>query len=76
MGRDRRESFVRLAEARTSRALHDMQLIANLANKNNYEYGTDDVAAILKALDIALRDVKESFAKAERPEKPAFKLAK
>jgi hypothetical protein len=74
MGRDRRESFVRLAEARTTRALHDLQLISNLANRNNYDYTQEDVTAILKALELAVRGVRESFAKADRAEKPRFKL--
>jgi hypothetical protein len=45
-----REKFVSLASKRVSRALKDIQLIGNLANRSNYEYTDADVTKIFKAL--------------------------
>lgn len=47
---DDRTKFVKLATARVSKALKDIQLIGNLSNRSNYDYTDDDVAKIFKAL--------------------------
>ena len=40
---DKREKFVKLAEARVSKALKELQLIGNLSNRSAYEYSEEDV---------------------------------
>ena len=48
--RDKRKKFIELAEARVNRAIKDIRLIGNLANKNAYEYGDEDARKIFRAL--------------------------
>ena len=59
--RDKRKKFVQLAEARVNRAIKDIKLIGNLANKNLYEYTQDDAKKIMKALQRELDAVKARF---------------
>jgi hypothetical protein len=61
-----RENFVRLAEARTRRALKDLRLIGNLSNRSNYSWRDDDVARIFAALDSELKAAKQRFLDAQR----------
>jgi len=46
----KREAFVRLAEARTGRAIQAIGRLAPLSNRSQYEYTKDDVATIEHAL--------------------------
>ena len=73
MGRDRRDKFVELAEKRTNRAINDIRLLGNLANRNNYEYSDSDSKAIIRALDDELKLLKAKFEQSSRGEKE-FKL--
>ena len=59
--RDKRKKFVQLAEARVNRAIKNIQLIGNLANKNSYEYTKDDARKITKALQRELDAVRARF---------------
>ena len=60
-GRNKRLKFVELANKRVNRALKDLSLVANLANKRNYEYEDDEARKIIKALQNELDSVKHSF---------------
>lgn len=46
-----RAKFVRLASTRVSKALKDIQLIGNLANRSNYDYTDEDITKIFRALN-------------------------
>jgi len=59
--RDKRAKFVELANKRVNRAIKDLELIANLANKHNYEYDEEQARKIIKALQHELDLVKQSF---------------
>jgi FKBP-type peptidyl-prolyl cis-trans isomerase (trigger factor) len=59
--RDKRAKFVELANKRVNRALKDLGLVANLANRRNYEYDDEQVRKIIKALQSELEAVKHSF---------------
>ena len=59
--RDKRKKFIDLAEARVNRAIKDIRLIGNLANKNSYEYSEDDARKIVKALQKELDAAKSRF---------------
>ena len=59
--RDKRKKFVQLAEARVNRAIKDIKLIGNLANRNLYEYTQDDAKKIMKALQRELDAAKARF---------------
>lgn len=72
--RNRRDRFVALAEARTNKALHDLRLIGNLANRNNYEYDAGDVKKIMRALETELTVLKDRFNQAERLAPAPFTL--
>jgi hypothetical protein len=62
MARDEdREKFVNLASKRVSRALKDIQLIGNLANRSNYEYTDADVTKIFKALTEEIAACRKRF---------------
>lgn len=56
-----RAKFVKLASTRVTKALKDIQLIGNLANKSNYDYTDDDVAKIFKALNEEISACKKRF---------------
>jgi ABC-type Fe3+-hydroxamate transport system substrate-binding protein len=59
--RDKRKKFVELAEARVNRAIKDIRLIGNLANKSAYDYGEEDAKQIFKALQKELDAAKSRF---------------
>lgn len=60
MGKNR-EKFIELAEKRVSKAIKNIRLIGNLANKSNYSYTDDQVKKILNALDKELKNLKKRF---------------
>ena len=55
---DRREKFVELAEKRVNRAIKDLRLVGNLANRSNYSYTDQDITKIYRALRAALDEMK------------------
>lgn len=69
-----REKFVRLAEARVTRALKDIKLIGNLSNKSNYVYAEEDAKKIVSALKKAVDDTKARFEAKGDPDTANFKL--
>lgn len=58
---NKRANFVRLAEARVNKAIKSIQVVANLSNRNNYEYSDEDVKAITAVLQNELNDLKTRF---------------
>jgi len=71
---DKREKFVGLAENRVNRAVKDMRLIGNLANRSNYSYTDEDAKKIVKALKDALEEVRVKFDSGGRSDSEEFKL--
>jgi hypothetical protein len=59
--RDKRAKFVELVENRTNRAIKDVRLIGNLANRNAYDYSAEDVKKIFRALQRELDAAKARF---------------
>lgn len=59
--RDKRKKFVELAESRVNRAIKDIRLIGNLANKTSYEYSEEDARKIVRALQKELDSAKARF---------------
>ena len=57
----KRENFVRLAEARVNRALREIRLIGNLSNRGAYQYADADIRQIFKALQRELEAAKARF---------------
>lgn len=71
---DDRQKFVRLANARVSKAIRALRVVGNLANRSNYSYTDADVSKIFRALNHELKVCRQRFSS----EKPAgggdFKL--
>lgn len=59
---ENRERFVRIAEARTSRAMKAIRLIRNLSNTYLYEYEQTEIETILTALQEEVDALKLAFA--------------
>jgi hypothetical protein len=60
---EKHSNFIRLAEARTMRAVKQIQLIRNLANRSKYEYSEAEYTAIIDALSIEVHELKNTFDK-------------
>lgn len=56
-----RAKFVKLAQARVSKAIKDIQLIGNLSNRSNYDYTDEDITKIFKALSEEIGACKKRF---------------
>jgi len=74
MSKQKREKFVRLAEARVSKAMQSIRLIGNLNNRSAYEYSEDDVRKIVKALNSEVEAMAARFRQTEGRSRPEFKL--
>ena len=68
------KKFIELANKRVNKTIKDIQLIGNLANKQNYEYTELQAKKIVKALQQELDDVKQNFASAKVANKKIFLL--
>ncbi len=66
--------FVELANKRVNKTIKDIQLIGNLANKQNYDYTEQQAKKIIKALQQELDEVKQNFANTNTSTKKTFVL--
>lgn len=67
--RDKRAKFVQLANQRVNRAIDQLRLVGNLANRSAYEYTDEDSRKIIKALQRSLDRTKSRFGdEAEGPD--------
>ena len=57
----KREKFIMLAEKRVTRAIKDLRLIGNLANRHNYDYTEDDTQKIISVLEMEFKHMKNKF---------------
>lgn len=71
-GHDKREAFVRLAEARTNKVLNDLRLIGNLSG-GNYSREDGEVEAIFDAIRAMVAETERKFQKGST-ERPKFSL--
>lgn len=72
--RDKAAKFVDLANKRVNRAIKDMQLVGNLANRQNYEFTDEQARKIVKALQQELDAIRHSFLVAGESAKSDFRL--
>jgi ABC-type Fe3+-hydroxamate transport system substrate-binding protein len=72
--RDPRERFISLASSRVTAAIHQIRLVGNLSNKKNYEYGPEDAAKIVRALQRELDELKAKFKGEDKSEPTIFSL--
>jgi hypothetical protein len=59
--RDKEAKFVELANRRVNRAIKDIRLIGNLANRRNYIYSDDQARKIIKILQKEIESIRRSF---------------
>lgn len=72
----KRSNFIRLAEARVTKALKAIKVVGNLSNKTNYEYSDQDVNLIVGALQAEINLLKSRFKNKGSLESVEFKLPK
>jgi len=72
----KRTNFIRLAEARVTKALKSIKVIGNLSNKTNYEYTDQDINKIINALQAEINLLKSRFKNKGNGETVEFKLTK
>jgi hypothetical protein len=70
----KREKFVELAESRTVNAIKAIRVIGKLGNKNAYQFDSDDVAKIVKALTREVDALKARMSTSGGKESVEFKL--
>jgi hypothetical protein len=74
MERDKGAKFVELANKRVTRAIKDIQLIRNLANRQNYEFTEDQAKKIIRALQNEVDQVRRSFSASDDAGRNEFRL--
>jgi hypothetical protein len=65
MKKDKRAKFIELGEKRVANAIKSLRLIGNLADKNNYQYGPEDLSELSRALKKELADALAKFQNSE-----------
>lgn len=61
MAKDKRASFIKLAEKRTNEAVEIFRKIGNLSNKSNYEYTETDIQKIFDCLQTTLNETRNRY---------------
>ena len=74
MSRDKRAKFVELAQSRVNRAISDIRLVGNLANRTNYEFDAEDSKKIVRALQREVDALKARFDDNGGSQNAEFKL--
>lgn len=65
---------MKLAEKRVIRAIHELRLIGNLANRSNYTYSKTDVDKIIRVLEAEMKLLRQRFEFGGKKEEIGFKL--
>ncbi|MDD4111210.1 MAG: hypothetical protein PHS54_06705 [Clostridia bacterium] len=72
---NKRERFVRIAEARTTKIIDMIRLLGNCSNKKNYDFTEKDVTTIFATIERELKNTKQKFVASENKQ-TKFKLEK
>lgn len=72
--RDARDKFVELANKRVTRAIKDLRLVGNLANRRNYKYDEADAKKVIRALQREMDALKARFRGDDGDEDSIFSL--
>lgn len=72
--RNPREKFEALAVARVNRALKELRLVGNLANRKSYEWDDAQARKIVRALEQGVDQVKQKFSQTGGREAGEFTL--
>ena len=60
-GETKRDKFVRLAEARTNKALDQIRLIGNLSDRSTYDFAEEDINKIFNTLEKEIKSARSKF---------------
>ena len=71
---NKRERFEKVASNRVQKVINILELIANCANKNNYEYSEKDVELMFKEINRAVKEARVMFEKELNKTKTGFKF--
>jgi len=71
---NKRERFEKVASNRVQKVINFLELIANCANKNNYEYSEKDVELMFKEINRAVKEARVMFEKELNKTKTGFKF--
>ena len=69
-----REKFKELAEKRVTRAIKDIRLISNLANRNNYRFEPQEAEKIVSTLEREVKMLRTKFTSSGDSTNGVFKL--
>ncbi len=72
--RDKSAKFIELANKRVNKAIKDLQLVGNLANRQNYEFTDEQAKKIVRALQQEVDQVKQNFQSVDEANRSEFKL--
>jgi hypothetical protein len=72
--RDKRASFVKLANQRVNKALEQIRLVGNLSNRAAYEFSEEDARKIVKALQKAVEGTRVRFTETATGAEQGFML--
>lgn len=61
MKEEKRKRFKRVASKRVEKLLKSMQVLSNCSNRNNYEYTSQDIDKMMKALREELKKTEAMF---------------
>ena len=71
---NKREKFVRIAEARTNKIINMIQLLGNCSNQSLYEYSQKDVNKIFNTIQTELDEAKKRYSKQDSQKGSKFTL--
>ena len=69
---EKKKKFIELAESRVTKAIHSINLVANLSNRSSYHYEPRQVKEIIDELESAVEKLKIRFNPVETDKKVAF----
>ena len=72
--KNKREKFVRIAEARTNKIINMIQLLGNCSNQSLYEYSQKDVNKIFNTIQTELDEAKKRYSKQDSQKGSKFTL--
>lgn len=70
----KRDRFKRLAEKRVTRAIRELRLVGNLANRGNYSYDEKEAEKIVRAIEQEVRALRRRFDSGASNSDVEFKL--
>ncbi|NCD06976.1 MAG: hypothetical protein EOL97_12730 [Spirochaetia bacterium] len=63
MSTNRKQNFIRIAEARTNKIINYIELLGNLSNQSYYEYNDKQIETIFDAIQNELDKQRSKFKK-------------